>query len=787
MSAWEEIVRLQQDLERVQAAGAVQRLSERNCVEIVQKLLEMQLLEILFTTDGKEYVTPSHLGTEIKDELYMCGGRVSLVQLASNLSIDYSHVEAAAQGVAGGDTHLVLGQLVSADYMEELCRQVNERLQQQGTISLPSLTKEFDLPTDFLIEQVHARLGSIIEGFKDDTDPKVLLTPGHVARVRAKVRGVLSGVTVPTTTASIISRFGFQEKLFFSLAEELIRTGRLAGQITGGRSAAKASYVPHSYARAQQKWVDSFLSSNGYLEYDAVTRLGISDPKQYIKKRFPDSGLVFLTSCCISGSIVEQMEVAVEEALNSGSWVDILPLLPSVLGPEDARQLVQTTLANRSSSPSSGGALLLADCCVLSRSLVSGIVGSQEAGMDARAQKDVESGAVAQSLVDQGADGVEEVVRDKKEERRKKAAGGSAGGGAQGRQTKTKSTKDKKKGGRRKDDDWSDDEDGQQGGGKGGGGKAGKGGKGNAGRVEMVWKSLEALEEDLRGQESLADCPDEVYAELAEQLVEQLDRRYREVARERFQSSLASSLQNKRRSHTELGDKVNSLLTTIRLGEKALGEFENEDTRAALSRHLLKEAGLEMVNEMFLYVAEENMVKVEEGKELSTEARVKIIGQLPKEISEPALKVHKAVLGASVADFLSVLDDCVAPLCDVMLKKADKKKDRQLLFGHRQSLLEKMQSEQDPALVLHLAVLCLFHHVYGAMLQASGKFVPVIIEHLSKQGGLSVEQVEILSRQQKLVVAGLGGGNEEVAADLQDSTPRVKALVEGFKKSSSHE
>ena len=150
--------------------------------------------------------------------------------------------------------------------------------------------------------------------------------------------------------------------------------------------------------------------SNGYLEYDAVTRLGISDPKQYIRKRFPDSGLVFLSSCCISGSIVEQMEVAVEEALNSGSWVDVLPLLPSVLGPEDARQLVQTTLANRSSSPSSGGALLLADCCVLSRSLVSGIVGSQEAGMDARAQKDVESGAVAQSLVDQGADGVEEVI-----------------------------------------------------------------------------------------------------------------------------------------------------------------------------------------------------------------------------------------------------------------------------------------------------------------------------------------------------------------------------------------
>ena len=267
--------------------------------------------------------------------------------------------------------------------------------------------------------------------------------------------------------------------------------------------------------------------SNGYLEYDAVTRLGISDPKQYIKKRFPDSGLVFLSSCCISASIVEQMEVAVEEALSSGSWVDVLPLLPTVLGPEDARQLVQTTLANRSNSPSGSGALLLGDCCVLSRALVSGIVGNEEAGMDARAQKDVESGAVAQSLVDQGADGVEEVssrisyistileqisqvVRDKKEERRKKAAGGSAGGGAQGRQTKTKSTKDKKKGGRRKDDDWSDEEDSHQGG-KGGGGKAGKGGKGgSSGKVELVWKSVQALEEEFRGNGSLNDCPDEV-------------------------------------------------------------------------------------------------------------------------------------------------------------------------------------------------------------------------------------------------------------------------------------
>ena len=40
-------------------------------------------------------------------------------------------------------------------------------------VAFSSLTKEYNLPTDFLLEQMSARVGSIIEGFKDETDPKV--------------------------------------------------------------------------------------------------------------------------------------------------------------------------------------------------------------------------------------------------------------------------------------------------------------------------------------------------------------------------------------------------------------------------------------------------------------------------------------------------------------------------------------------------------------------------------------------------------------------------------------
>lgn len=68
------------------------RLSERNCIEIVTLLLEKQLLEVIFTNDGKEYITPDHLEREVQDELYVNGGRVNLVEVSKTLNIDLSRV-----------------------------------------------------------------------------------------------------------------------------------------------------------------------------------------------------------------------------------------------------------------------------------------------------------------------------------------------------------------------------------------------------------------------------------------------------------------------------------------------------------------------------------------------------------------------------------------------------------------------------------------------------------------------------------------------------------------------
>ena len=87
------------------------------------------------------------------------------------------------------------------------------------------------------------------------------------------------------------------------------------------------------------------------------------------------------------------------------------------------------------------------------------------------------------------------------------------------------------------------------------------------------------------------------------------------------------------------------------------------------------------------------------------------------------MKLNKALNGTSVEDFIKILEDELLTICDVMLKKQDKKKDRQILFNHKHELLEKLKSCEDPALGLHLAALVLFQHSTSQILQVRSRLL----------------------------------------------------------------
>lgn len=449
MADWEEIKRLAADFQKVQLSTTSQKLSERNCVEIVSWLIEKKLIELIFTSDGKEYLTPAQLVTDIQNELYVSGGRIDHAELAKIIGVDFGNISAHLNDVLKSrkDIHHVMGQLIDSTYITRIAGEINEKLQQQGQINVGELTITYDLPAEFLQQQVlEKHLGSLIFGRQDQNDPKVFFTESFIARSKAKIKGALAGLTRPTPISSILTQIGLSEKLFFSLFDQTSMYGSLTSRLPGSQ------YIPHCYSRSQNEWATTFYKQNGYLEFDALGRLGISDYKTYLKKQFPNDNFIFLDTLVASKTILERVEADIEECISSKSYLDLQNSLPSVFSSTDIALILQKLLQGVKQQQT-----VLIEDYILSKTYIDKLSELCTEALKEKTQNAVDSGKYQQYLVEtQGSrggnkgDDVEEKV-DKREERRKKATGGKSGGGTQGRETKTKSTKKHVRGGHKVD------------------------------------------------------------------------------------------------------------------------------------------------------------------------------------------------------------------------------------------------------------------------------------------------------------------------------------------------
>ncbi|XP_039638578.1 E3 UFM1-protein ligase 1 [Perca fluviatilis] len=747
---WEEIRRLAADFQRAQFADTVQRLSERNCIEIIAKLVQDKKLDVVHTLDGKEYITPAQISREIRDELYVHGGRINIVDLQQILNVDWVHVENRASDIAKSDkgVQLVLGQLINDTYLDRLAEEVNDKLQEAGLISIAELCKIYDLPGDFLSES--GNMGASKQ-LSDDLKTKTVQHHGLGEGYR-----------------KLSQRF----KLSVSTVRIIVRNWKTRG------------------IDAKKDWVD-LSPANGYLEFDALVRLGIPDPSSYIKKRFKSNKLLFLRAACVGQALVDQVEASIEEAVNSATWTDIQPILPSCLSLEDIGMLISQAMRNTNVQSS---ARVLGDTVVVSEKFLSNCLSLFDEAMQQKAQKEVKNNPVfliTEDDLKQASMLTESSATSKKEkreaERRKKATEGSgsvkSGGGGNAREIRIRKTK--KKG--RKDED-SDEETGPS----------------QQNRSKQTAAPFMAQEEIVAVLEDrVSDCPEEILSELAEHLVRPLNNAYQEVLRTVFMSSTCSpSRANKKKSMKDLQEEISSLYNNIRLFEKGC-KFFSDDTQVHIAKHILKTLCSDVTNILVNFLAADLMMSVENPSTITNEVRVKILGKLSEETKGPLMKLHNCLNGKTIEDFLTNIEIC-AEVCGFMLKKADKKKERQALFVHRQALSEQLKETEDPALVLHLASVLLFQGSTHSMLHAPGRCVPQIIGTLT--GRIPAEQQQLLSAYQSLVVKQLvsqsqsrkqeeAAGEAEGEAEQDDEarsvrtqlaalTPQVKDLILSQKKAS---
>nr|BAG58719.1 unnamed protein product [Homo sapiens] len=725
----------------------------------------------------------------MRDELHVRGGRVNIVDLQQVINVDLIHIENRIGDIIKSEKHvqLVLGQLIDENYLDRLAEEVNDKLQESGQVTISELCKTYDLPGNFLTQALTQRLGRIISGHIDLDNRGVIFTEAFVARHKARIRGLFSAITRPTAVNSLISKYGFQEQLLYSVLEELVNSGRLRGTVVGGRQ-DKAVFVPDIYSRTQSTWVDSFFRQNGYLEFDALSRLGIPDAVSYIKKRYKTTQLLFLKAACVGQGLVDQVEASVEEAISSGTWVDIAPLLPTSLSVEDAAILLQQVMRAFSKQAST---VVFSDTVVVSEKFINDCTELFRELMHQKAEKEMKNNPV--HLITEEdlkqistLESVSTSKKDKKDERRRKATEGSGsmrgGGGGNAREYKIK--KVKKKG--RKDDDSDDESQSSHTGKK---------------KPEISFMFQDEIEDFLR--KHIQDAPEEFISELAEYLIKPLNKTYLEVVRSVFMSSTTSaSGTGRKRTIKDLQEEVSNLYNNIRLFEKGM-KFFADDTQAALTKHLLKSVCTDITNLIFNFLASDLMMAVDDPAAITSEIRKKILSKLSEETKVALTKLHNSLNEKSIEDFISCLDSA-AEACDIMVKRGDKKRERQILFQHRQALAEQLKVTEDPALILHLTSVLLFQFSTHSMLHAPGRCVPQIIAFLNSK--IPEDQHALLVKYQGLVVKQLvsqskktGQGDyplnneldkeqEDVASttrkELQELSSSIKDLVLKSRKSS---
>ncbi|ELR21615.1 uncharacterized protein ACA1_229160 [Acanthamoeba castellanii str. Neff] len=197
---------LQEELRKLQEQSSIHRLSERNCVELIMRLVKLGKLT--------EYVTPEQLESEIRDELMQHGGKVGVLNLPTLLNIDLNHIEARLAEMLKRDKRLQImnGEVMTKYYLDGVAQEINEALAESGQIILTELAPRFSLTTDFVVQIVQERLGRTIKG---QLEQGVLYTHLFIDRCKAQMRAAFSAITRPTPISQIVSTYSFNERLFY--------------------------------------------------------------------------------------------------------------------------------------------------------------------------------------------------------------------------------------------------------------------------------------------------------------------------------------------------------------------------------------------------------------------------------------------------------------------------------------------------------------------------------------------------------------------------------------------
>uniref|UniRef100_A0A0E0KXT3 E3 UFM1-protein ligase 1 homolog n=1 Tax=Oryza punctata TaxID=4537 RepID=A0A0E0KXT3_ORYPU len=771
-----ELLELQRQLEAAQSARSSVRLSERNVVELVQKLQERGIIdfELLHTTSGKEYITSDHLKHEIKMEIKK-RGRASLVDLSDILGVDLYHVERQSQRVVADDPSLMLinGEIMSQSYWDTVTEEINEKLQERSQIALAEIAAQLHIGSELVVNILEPRLGTIVKGRLEGGQ---LYTPAYVSRITAMVRGATRGITVPTNLPSVWNSLQLQlqemhgasgvsvEGSFF----QSIFNGLLKGGVVLGSVRAGVQWTP----------------ANSYIGYDVLQKLAIPQPKQYLEARYPDG--IALEAVFVHPSVVDMLDAAVGDTIENGQWIDALPVLPSYITGPDATKILSLCPSLQKAIKSSK-AVVFGESCVFSNAFIKGIFDQLEKEMDsfgikhsAGQGKPLNMSSEHRIGSGQFSDGKDLGDNDTSstgassdrgpKKKRGKVSGSAKGATVEKDDDNEESIPVKGKKAHRKNKDV------------GSSGDAKHGGKKASEKTKE--DNTNIFPDDLIEQKVLTVAPeleelggsDDLNGPL-KLLSSYLRPMLMDAWMKKRNTMLSENAERRRRLLDNLQKQLDEAVLDMQLYEKSLDVFEDDPaTSAILHKHLLRTMGAPVVDKILLTLHKDNKLKngmdvedSEENVQLSTADRTSLAKDLPGPLSVKAQALVEALEGKRFDSFMDALRD-TAEESGLLFKKLDKRLERSMLHSYRKDLTAQVSSENDPISFLPKVVALLFLQAYNKALQAPGRAVGAVIA-LLKITLDAVEAVYALLFQDKIAAP-----TYKVLADYHSTTVKVLAL-----------
>ncbi|KAL1545185.1 E3 UFM1-protein ligase 1 [Salvia divinorum] len=797
----EELLELQRQLEFAQQEKSSIRLSERNVVELVQKLQQLEIIdfELLHTSSGKEYITQEQLRSEIVSEINK-RGRVSLIDLADTIGVDLYHVEKQSQHVVSNDSLLMLinGEIVSSSYWDTVSEEINERLQECSQISLAEIAAQLQVGSELNVSVLEPRIGTLIKGRLEGGQ---LYTPAYVARVNAMVRGAARGIAVPMNMSAWWSSLqvllqdmdGFsgvavESSFFQSLFNSLVK----GGEILGSRRAG-VHWTPSVFATAQKECVDSFFSQNSFISYEILHKLGIPHPIQFLQSRYPEGKA--LDTVFVHGSLIEMLDNSVDDAVECGSWIVSLTILPTSFTSQDASKVL-SFCPTVQRALKSGKVHILGESYILSDTFVKHLfdsiqkemenislsaVGSSETShliKDAR-QGHEDSSTLADQDEYDNQSGIGKSAPEKGSKKKKgKSAANVKGGSAESGMELQESTKKKQRKGKvnpgaqvsdpkscaKKDTERLDQPS-------------------FLSEKSLIQKIMSMIP-DL--EEQGLDDPETILAPLAQHLRPMLLNSWME----RRKAAFTENAQQMKQLLDDLQRKVDEVFLNIQLYEKALDLFEDDQQNAVLlHKHLLRTTATPIVDILLLHLDKHckltNGLQLEgsqipEPVAMSSAERITLAKGLPESLSVKAIALVETLEGKLVESFISTARELIEE-SGLIFKKLDKKLERTLLHSYRKDLTSQVAAESDPVSLLAKVVSLLYVQIHGKALQAPGRAISVAVARLKDK--LDNSAFKTLQDYQRAAVTLLSlmssaTGNEEDCTS--DRILSQRELLEGL-------